>query len=506
VEIEDASATFESETGVKQGDNLSPLLFLFMMQVFIELLPKEKNWPGGLTFRTRHDGIITGRARHMGGVKVPQNVTKSENATPEIHTFTFGQGLYADDAGFLFRTKEELVRATNIIYPLLERLGLMMHVGRGDKKSKTEALFLPGNGRKYEDGDTSRFAVDTDGFIDFTKEFKYLGSIISSDGTDDADIDNRINQASKMFGCLRKRMLGNKRVAFKTKRIMYECYVFGTLFYGSECWRLTAKSLSRLQTFHRRCVRTMAGENRWTTWKYRITAFDLEQKLGLRDIQSYWAERHLRWLGHVVRMERWRLPLKILTAWIYKEKGSKQTTCYNTYGRSVTKYAFACVLKNPTLTGLVRESLRREAEFKTAEGKKFSRAKLKTNKYWEHDHNWYRLALDRDVWKKEVVEKAKVHYNYKHPELTLDPTAPSSPTSTTPPPTPPSTPEKDAWDTWISTDQPEIRAELEAWFPPSPPAAPAPPAPTTKTTIINKTKNKRPSYNSTCSLHTFTET
>ena len=30
--------------------------------------------------------------------------------------------------------------------------------------------------------------------------------------------------------------------------------------------------------------------------------------------------------------------------------------------------------------GLVRESLRREAEFKTAEGKKFSRAKLKTNK------------------------------------------------------------------------------------------------------------------------------
>ena len=33
---------------------------------------------------------------------------------------------------------------TNTIYKLLERMGLMMHVGKGDKASKTEALYVPG--------------------------------------------------------------------------------------------------------------------------------------------------------------------------------------------------------------------------------------------------------------------------------------------------------------------------------------------------------------------------
>ena len=68
-------------------------------------------------------------------------------------------------------------------------------------------MFVPGYGRTYDEGNTDRFPVDGDGFIDFCIIFPNLGSKISSDCTDDADIDNRIAQASKMFGYVRKKLL-----------------------------------------------------------------------------------------------------------------------------------------------------------------------------------------------------------------------------------------------------------------------------------------------------------
>jgi len=49
-------------------------------------------------------------------------------------------------------------------------------------------MFVPGYGRTYDEGNTDRFPVDGDGFIDFWTIFPYLGSKISSDCTDDADI------------------------------------------------------------------------------------------------------------------------------------------------------------------------------------------------------------------------------------------------------------------------------------------------------------------------------
>jgi len=71
VEIDGARDTFTSCTGVKQGNNISPALFLFMMQAFVELVRNQevtgKEWPGRLALRTRRDGVMTGRPREAGG-------------------------------------------------------------------------------------------------------------------------------------------------------------------------------------------------------------------------------------------------------------------------------------------------------------------------------------------------------------------------------------------------------------------------------------------------------
>ena len=62
----------------------------------------------------------------------------------------------------------------------MRKFGLEMHVGRGETASKTEAMFCPKPRKPYEAENTERFSLDGNGFIHFTKEFKYLGSPITS--------------------------------------------------------------------------------------------------------------------------------------------------------------------------------------------------------------------------------------------------------------------------------------------------------------------------------------
>ena len=498
VKIEDASDEFASCTGVKQGDNLSPTLFLFMMQAFMELLRNDEatgqKWPERMSFRTRKDGVMTGRPRERGGANSAKlreaerrHHSHSESKKdcyidPETFEFELDASLYADDAALLFETREDLVAGTNIIYDLLVRLGLMMHVGRGDKASKTESMFIPGYGHEYESGDTSRYLVNGDGFIDFCKVFTYLGSKISCDGTDDADINHRIVQASKMFGCLRKTLCG-KRIKIGTKYIMYNAYVLPILTFGSEFWRLTTKSLGKLESYHRKNVRAMAGLTTFQTWKERISAFELEEKckatygstkIGddgkvtmeehfgpcLRSMRSYVAERALRWLGHVARMPSDKLPRRMLSAWVYQAKDSsarKRVAKQTTYGGTVARYHFKYVLMNPSVHPDVREALTREVEHRSIKtGKKISLATLKANKFYDRapnnacDENWVHIAEHRDFWRECVVKAAKFHYNYRDPdeqvEYKIRPATPEKPSA--------EQQRANDWDEWLLTEQP----------------------------------------------------
>jgi hypothetical protein len=79
-----------------------------------------------------------------------------------------------------------------------------MHVGTGATSSKTEATYFPPPRRLYSDADTSRLVVvdyfgNPVGFIDFTTEFKYFGSIGHHSLTSDADVDKRIRSTSAAF-------------------------------------------------------------------------------------------------------------------------------------------------------------------------------------------------------------------------------------------------------------------------------------------------------------------
>jgi hypothetical protein len=300
LKIGEAEKDIASTIGVRQGSCEGPVLFLFIMQAAMETLV----WPDGVSrpeFRTVNEGKTMG-----------EKWNRKRGAT----SFELWASLFADDCAVFFNSREELVIGTQHLFTHLRKFGLEMHVGRGSTASKTEAMFCPRPRRAYEDGNTERFAVDGDGFVEFTREFKYLGSIISSELTSDADVDKRIKSATAIFGALSTSIFKNKDLSPLVKGRIYVTLVLSVLLYGSECWSLREDLFDRLNSFHNRCVRTMCRITIAHTIRCHIRSESLYERVGIRPLRTYYELRLLRWAGHLARMDMSRLPRKLLTGWV----------------------------------------------------------------------------------------------------------------------------------------------------------------------------------------------
>ncbi len=117
-----------------------------------------------------------------------------------------------------------------------------MHLGVDTTLSMTGAMYFPPPRVEYSTADTFRLGIRyADGstvcFVDFTKEFKYLGSIIEFALTSDADVDMRIKAATSAFVGL-KNIFTSLSVAPRVKGRIYNALVSSILLYGSKAWRL----------------------------------------------------------------------------------------------------------------------------------------------------------------------------------------------------------------------------------------------------------------------------
>jgi hypothetical protein len=115
--------------GVKQGDNMAPVLFLFLMQAMAEAL--EKEWgdidmPQFRHFEKRNSGRLLGQDWKAKG-----------------KLFELCYLLHVDDGAFIFTNRRDMIKASRIIHQTMARFGLIMHVGRDGKPSKTEAMCHP---------------------------------------------------------------------------------------------------------------------------------------------------------------------------------------------------------------------------------------------------------------------------------------------------------------------------------------------------------------------------
>ena len=97
-------------------------------------------------------------------------------------------------------------------------------------------------------------------------------------------------------------------MSVETKLGIYRAAVLPVLLYGAEVWVLSVKESTRLEVFHRKCLRVILGITKRDHWRNERVL----EETGMCDVGELVTRSRLRWLGHVVRMGEDRLPPQML--------------------------------------------------------------------------------------------------------------------------------------------------------------------------------------------------
>ena len=306
--IDEVECILESIIGVKQGDILGPILFIFFIAAVMITFRLTHNYDLCI-YRTKADFVLHGRSHRARG---------NEFAVPD--------SLYADDSAVIFCSRSDVDEQVPRVNAHFRRWGMEVHEGSAAKDSKSEVLFVAAPEHMYDDPETytdddgprdlSNVTVGDGRFIPVVSKFKYLGSMMTNDCRDNTDVDSRIASATAAFAALRKCVFAARDVWLKVKQQVYCGLILSILIYGSESWCLTEVLYNRVRRFHARCARAMCRVTMKHVRKHRISTTQLLERLGIESIDTYIARRQARWAGHVARMDMGRLPRKMLSSWV----------------------------------------------------------------------------------------------------------------------------------------------------------------------------------------------
>src|SRR5271165_2056677 len=196
-----------------------------------------------------------------------------------------------------------------------------------------------------------------------TKQFKYLGSVLSNDAQTDEDIQARISKKSSAYGRLQERVWKPHGIRLNTKIKVYKAEVLTTLLYGAESWTCYRRHVKMLDAFHMRHLRYLMG----IKWQDKVTNNEVLKRAQMDGIEAMLKRAQLRWVGHVQRMNDNRLPKQIF----YSELSSG----VRNKGRQRKRYK-DMLKQTLKLTGINAET-------------------------------WHELAEDITAWRKAVKKKVR---------------------------------------------------------------------------------------------------
>ena len=139
--------------------------------------------------------------------------------------------------------------------------------------------------------------------FDVVTEFIYLGSIVATKNDVSLEIKHRITLANRCYYGLNGQ-LSNRDLPRTTKLILYKTFIPPVLIYGAELWTLLSTDAAALRVFERKVLRNIFGQVRVDDdFRIRFNSKVYELLNDLDVVQRINIQR-LRWLGHVVRMEK----------------------------------------------------------------------------------------------------------------------------------------------------------------------------------------------------------
>ena len=208
--------------------------------------------------------------------------------------------------------------------------------------------------------------------------------------SDDPEIDRRLAAATAAFYSLRQEVYASQNVKLKTKAFLYMALVVTILTCGAEPWKLSAAQMRRLQSFHRKCVRTFYRITLHQTWKHRITTASLLKRCGADSMHDIMKKKSLSWLGHVARMSPHRLPKLLTFAWVPHKRP---------IGRPPSNYHHRALAFIKSTLPFIQTTLA------SSLAKPHATPRWYRNESHDAIANWHLVSQNRPEWRKIVICK-----------------------------------------------------------------------------------------------------
>ena len=93
------------------------------------------------------------------------------------------------------------------------------------------------------------------------QSFKYIGSTINEQSTQEEEMKNRISKYSQNVGCMYM-LLKDRNVLKKAKQIIHQTILRPILIFDSECWTLTKRREQQITTSDMKVIRMIQGVTR----------------------------------------------------------------------------------------------------------------------------------------------------------------------------------------------------------------------------------------------------
>lgn len=252
------SETFEMERGIKQGDSLSPLLFIILMDRIM-----------------KNTKIKTRKYQMLLGYNKIDNLLIAE-------------------------TKTNIEKLAQIWNEEIERMGLKLNI------DKCKVMIM--NKREITNSPKEIFIKDHK--IQDVTSYEYLGSIISQDGKIDLDINNRLRKTNKTCYSLNKVIFAKRKIEKETKLRLYNSVIVPILMYASESWTLHKNQEHRLTAMEMKVLRRIEGVTKWD----RMRNEEIRQRLKQESIISKIEVKQLNWYAHIRRMKENTIVKKVYDA------------------------------------------------------------------------------------------------------------------------------------------------------------------------------------------------
>lgn len=258
VKLEKIGPTFPIKRGVRQGDPMSPTLFIAILESIMRKLKWDKCG-------------VNINGKYLSHLR------------------------FADDIVLLSESATQLQLMLNSLNAYSKQVGLEMNL--------TKTMLMTNNIEK------KIISVD-DKILNYTEDYIYLGKQMSFKKTRNyQEIERRIQLAWKKYWSLKEIFKSDMPIYIKTK-VMTSC-VLPCLTYACQTWKYTTNIINKLSICQRGMERSMLSIRK----VQKIKHIKIRQLTKATDVVNHTLKLKWKWAGHIARLqdERWTRRVTIWT-------------------------------------------------------------------------------------------------------------------------------------------------------------------------------------------------